>query len=316
MRELSAANDHLGDRSGLDRIWDEQGYLFFRGTLDPDIVRPFREEMVSVLTEHGVAAADGESPAWTGKTLENAQGISGELHNLGLAERFFELPAVQELFEQLLGEPASFVPIVEYRYTTPTTGVDASGFPPHQDGFFNPGIPFRICWVPLMTIDQNIGGLALVPGRHKAGYLHDPSREPKFPIPAGAIPDDAWHRTTYQAGDLLIMHRATPHSGLPNHSSGLRLTMDFRFTAASDPLPVVGEVRAVAPDSITVRLPDGSERAYAVDDTTYVRPRGKLAGSKGAAKVSRKELPDQFPVGERVMVAQDKGKAVLVRTPI
>ena len=37
----------------------------------------------------------------------------------------------------------------------------------HQDGVFNHGINFVTCWVPLMDIDQTIGGLAAVPGSHK-----------------------------------------------------------------------------------------------------------------------------------------------------
>ncbi|MCW2933068.1 MAG: phytanoyl-CoA dioxygenase family protein [Actinomycetia bacterium] len=52
-----------------------------------------------------------------------------------------------------MGEPISWIPGTEYRLNPPvaTLPEDLLGGR-HQDGFFNEGIPFRICWVPFADI--------------------------------------------------------------------------------------------------------------------------------------------------------------------
>lgn len=65
---------------------------------------------------------------------------------------------------------------------------------------------FVTCWIPLMDIDDEVRGLAVVPESHKSSlYPANAFNNPgiRGGIAKNTIPDDAWRRPRYHAGDLL-----------------------------------------------------------------------------------------------------------------
>ena len=182
-----------------------------------------------------------------------------------------------------MGEPISWVPSTEYE-----------------------GIPFRVCWVPFADIPASAGGLTIAPGVNKRGYLHDRNQPPKYPIPAGAIPDSDWARPdVYHRGDVVIFSEQTPHAGLPNQSDVFRLSMDIRFSRKADPQPVVGVLIAVGDGSIT--LDTGEEHVtLSVDERSYLR-------LKDGAQLPVAEMREFLPLGERMMAGRDGDRALVVR---
>src|SRR6266852_2497508 len=60
------------------------------------------------------------------------------------------------------------------------------------------GFPFRMCWIPLAQIDENVGGVILGEGMHRGPLLHDLNNPPLFQVPEGAVPESAWRRAVYQ----------------------------------------------------------------------------------------------------------------------
>jgi hypothetical protein len=90
-------------------------------------------------------------------------------------------------------------------------------------------------------------------------------------VPEGVIPADSWATTDYYPGDVLIIHPATPHGSTPNRSKRCRVTMDTRVQSANDPRILLGTVKAVAPDSITVDTEHLGERTFRVDTDTFIR---------------------------------------------
>jgi ectoine hydroxylase-related dioxygenase (phytanoyl-CoA dioxygenase family) len=230
-----------------------------------------------------------------------------EIYGSGTWEAFTANPRIHAFFEGVMGEPISWIPSTEYRLNPPVAE------PPddllggrHQDGFFNEGIPFRICWVPFADIPESAGGLAIAPGVNRRGYLHDRSQPPKYPIPAGAIKDSEWARPrVYHAGDVVIFSEATPHAGLPNQSGVFRLSMDIRFSAQAGPQPVVGVLSAVGAGTIT--LDTGQEQVtLTVDERSYLR-------LKDGAQLPVAQLQELLQVGERMMAGRDGDRALVVR---
>jgi hypothetical protein len=54
------------------------------------------------------------------------------------------------------------VPILGYRVAKPCADPHAERLEyVHRDGFFNPGIPFLNCWIPLVEMDADVGRLAV-----------------------------------------------------------------------------------------------------------------------------------------------------------
>jgi len=302
--QLRTADDLTGDRQALEDRMEADGYLFFRGALPQAAVTRLRESVLQVLRSHGFVD-DGDAGTWTGKDVAPFGTHPPELHDLALWQGFVADAGVNAFFEGLFGEAVWWVPIAQYRFTAPTPRGDAEPFAGrHQDGFYNESIPFRTAWIPLVDIDEEVGGLALVPGWHRRGWLHDLSNPPIYPIAAGTIPADAWHRSDYHPGDVVVFDRHTPHVGLPNRSDRLRLSIDVRAMPASGPLPIVGKITAVGDGNLTVRREDGEELTLVVDENTYIR-----------VEKGRRIALSELKVGTPALVAHEDGRAIVVRKP-
>ncbi|MDN5913586.1 MAG: phytanoyl-CoA dioxygenase family protein [Pseudonocardia sp.] len=308
MKELEVHNDLLDDHEAMEKQFREEGYLFFRGVLDPDAVEAVREKYFSILVEdYGVVDPGQDLPVWNGKDVSEFPIKVPEAYGSGTWEKFTSNPKIHAFFERVMGEPISWVPSTEYRLNPPAPEDPEDWVAGrHQDGFFNEGIPFRTCWVPFTDIDAECGGLTIAPGLNKLGYLHDRGAPPKYGIPADAIKESDWARPeAYHPGDVLIFGEDTPHAGLVNRSKVFRLSMDIRFSAKSDPQPVVGELSAFGAGWITIDTAGGPV-TLTVDDRSYLR-------LKDGAQLPVSEMEQFLQVGERMMAGRDGDRALVVR---
>ena len=317
MRELTVSNHLLGDPAGLEAAWERDGYWFFRDVLDKDAVGRLRGVYLDVLDELGVIEPDRiDAAVHNGASLDDFpirnDGTSGGDPLMARYPRngFVAEPAIQRFFTQLFGDEPFWVPNTEYHALPPRPDKEGRRFNfIHCDGPNNKGLPLKICWIPLVTIDEATGGLALAEGMHKP-RMNDFARPPQG-IADGAIPDDAWRRTTYQPGDLLMFSLETPHSGLANRSDRhFRLSMDIRGMPKSGNIPTVGTVAAIDPCAITIAADNGEHRTFRLDEDTFCRiTRGRLTGMPLALD----EIPQLVKVGDPVYVASDHGTATFIR---
>jgi hypothetical protein len=313
MGELKTHNHLLGDRAALDLAWEADGYWFFRDVLDRAAVGHLRAEFVAELERQGVIDPVGERPTdrsvrYNGASLANYPFRMEPLAARQPWRAFVADPAIDAFFQRLFGEPAFWVPVVEYRATPPAQDRDRPRFDGvHQDGPYSPGIPFRICWFPLAEIDADVGGLALVEGLTERVNRHPLVEGSNTSIPVSSLPAEGWRRTTYQAGDVLLMNLWTPHSGLSNVSDRFRLSMDHRVMARSDRCPLVGELVAIKPDSVSVSV-DGRVVTLRLEPDTYVR-------NDVGRKLSGEAIASFYQPGREVIVAFEGDKATVVRPP-
>jgi ectoine hydroxylase-related dioxygenase (phytanoyl-CoA dioxygenase family) len=312
MGELEVGNEDLELPARLRSRLDDDGYLFLRGVLDRDSVMWLRDAVVKVLEERGYVEPGNPNAIWTGKSLSDFGTHPAELHDSGLWQAFVARPAVTALFRKILGEEPRFMPWGQYRFTPPSSAPEPDPVKGrHQDGFYNQGLEFYTCWVPLVEIDESLGGLAVVP-RMNTDWIHDQDSPPSYPIPADAVPIDAWLREDYRPGDIVIFHHRTPHSGLPNGSADrIRLSIDFRVQPASWTAPYVGVITAVDPESISLACVDGEEVRIAIDDTTYLRSYAPV-GARGEGRVPRAEIAQHLKLGDRMYASVSSGRAVTV----
>jgi len=242
--EIEAADEWLDDRESLDAFYAEHGYLYLREVLDTNAVAELRKKVVDVLERHGIVSVDGPEPRWTG-TDPMKTSARAELDSSGHWEAFVEHPAIAACVERVMGDAPFYIGTAVYRFMAPTPSPPF----PHQDGFLLPGVPFMGFWIPLMDVDETLGGLTLADGSHKRGWLPkiDPAAamtdDPKvaqrgtFYIERDAVADDSWCRAvTYRAGDLLVLHPQLLHTGLANRTTDrVRLSIDIRAQRASAP---------------------------------------------------------------------------------
>jgi hypothetical protein len=266
------ANELVGDHEKLSESLEERGHLFFKGLLDRDAIDRCRADIRSLLLANGFVVDDPDCDVmWSGKYPEGEElqplGRLGrrisELDSLAAVYRDKGLlSALHDLFG---GEVFSWVEnpdrvrvVFQAGQSGDTGGGQKFSYatPGHQDGYHFP-VPFVTAWTPLMDMDVSAGGLALRAGSHKEGlhrhwwkgaeYLgvaENPRQASEFAALGGTAvagdvaPSDGektWLRSDYKTGDVLIFHPWMIHRGLPNVSSRLRISADFRFQRADEP---------------------------------------------------------------------------------
>jgi hypothetical protein len=322
---LNVSNHLLGNREALGQAWARDGYWYFKSVLDRELIARLRGVWIEYLQRVGLIdpgvnenryngsrslAQYLEPEAESRKTGVSLSHIS-EFNERNLHTLLTDNPQVNATMRQILGDDPFWLPIAEYRANPP--GYDPARnrlIYPHQDGFYSRGMPMKICWIPIDSVDEEVGGCAWVGGAHRGPILHDINNPPLFQIPPHLIPIEGWQRADYEPGDMVIFDLNTPHSGLTNISKDrFRMTMDIRVTEASGPTPTIGNLLRLTESQVTVAdARTGAERTYAVTPDTYVR-------STDGKKREGGDIPTTFKPGEQVIVnALDGVNATLVRS--
>jgi ectoine hydroxylase-related dioxygenase (phytanoyl-CoA dioxygenase family) len=83
-----------------------------------------------------------------------------------------------------------------------------------------------------------LGGLKLLPGSHREGLRRVQAAQGAGGISAVVDEDDPrWvGPADYHPGDVLLFHSLTVHTAPSNQGDRLRLSADFRFQSAADPM--------------------------------------------------------------------------------
>jgi Phytanoyl-CoA dioxygenase (PhyH) len=311
MRELNESTHLVGNRAALDAVWERDGYWFFRDVLDLHAVRHLREVFLAFLGEYGLISPEDPQAHYTGASLEGFPLRLDPLSQRKVWRSFVREPAIDSFFRRLLQDEPFWVPTVEYRATPPESQPSSLDAPErivflHQDGFYNKGVPFRICWIPLSDIDEQVGGLFLGEGMHRGLLLHDITKPPLYPVPPGAVPPDRMRRATYRPGDVLLMDLNTPHTGLTNLSNRFRLSMDIRIMGMRDHPPIIGVLKSVQRDAVELYGEDGRGGRFRIDERSYRR------GLDGK-EVSLDEFTAKFKVGDEVLVGTEGERVTIIR---
>lgn len=224
---------------------DEYGYLFFRGLAPAEEVLTVRRDVLEVLQEagwldprrelmEGIASPDKE-PTTEGKP--DYLPVYRKVLALPRFHNFPCLPALMGVMQHFLEGEVLVHPRRIGRITFP--GSVAWTTPAHQDFYYIRGaVETYSCWTPLGECPIELGGLAILPGSHKQGFLEHSAR---FPGAVGGhgLPIDeskvVWHTGDFGLGDALFFRSYTIHKALPNLTKDrLRLSTDNRYQRKED----------------------------------------------------------------------------------
>lgn len=307
--ELNCANDLLDDREALNAAWERDGYWFFRDVLDKQVIGRIRQTYIDYLLDMGVARMEGPSPRYNGADVTGMRLHTAltPLNDAKVHKLLHEAPTVNAFFAKLFGCDPFWVPFTMHRTNPPVSDRSGSRFDlVHEDGVYNDGLPFLICWVPIDDIDQEVGGVALLEGVHKGPCLHRRDGPNILPIKEEDVPGDKWRRADYKPGDVLIMGLHTPHSGLSNISADrFRMSLDTRIMPSSGKVPLVGTLTAVTPAGLKVQDACGVHE-LAFDSASFVR------GHYGD-RMPLDEIPDRYKPGKEVIIAFEGGRVLNMR---
>jgi 1-deoxypentalenic acid 11beta-hydroxylase len=237
--KLLESTEHLDSLKDLNNIFDEHGYLFLRGVLKG--IDEIKRDYVRILAEQGAVNSGNADPIWTGLSFDKIDDT--DLYQTASCTALFENTHNLRLFEKIFGEPVFVFKSPTVRYALPDDPEHVS--PAHQDYYFvRINTSFRTFWIPLMEIDETVGGLAIAPGAHRLGLFDHAEIDNVYSyvfkgrkqkgIPMNMIPHP-WLTADYRPGDLLVFHNLMIHWALPNRSDRIRLSIDNRCCPVDAP---------------------------------------------------------------------------------
>lgn len=269
LKTLQASNELLEDPAQLRDQIQAEGYLFFKRLFDPDAVMRLRKEMLTVIQDGGWLVAgtdpmDGIADV-SKRCTEGDPDYPGVYHQVYKLHSFHEAahhPNVMSVMAKIIDgtvfpHPSKIARIWFPQFTQHTT-------PIHQDFVhFQGSFETYTCWSPVGECPIELGGLAVLPGSHRAGKVLDHA----FSLGAGNLSVDTsehegyWHTIDYEPGDALIFPSLTLHKALPNVTEDrLRVSLDNRYQELGDP---VAEQMLQPHLSISAKAPLTWDEVYA-----------------------------------------------------
>ncbi|WP_158075681.1 phytanoyl-CoA dioxygenase family protein [Actinokineospora bangkokensis] len=282
----------------------EDGYVFLRGLLEPGPIRKTAHQVLAALQAEGWLSPDAE-PAEAellppARDFKNANFVPGYarvqkvegLHSLP------HQPALTAVLRALVGDDVFCHPRKVARLVWPTGMGTTPGLYVHQDFVVEGVADMFTTWVPFVDCPPELGGLAVLTGSQNQGVA------PRFDHVDQD--DDRWATTSYRVGDVLLFHCLTAHGALPNRTSRLRLSADYRWQSAATPVPA----DALRPHLFGA-LPDWDELSAGWAEPGWVTPPAgvrtveRTGGEAASVPPSRfVTVPEQSPTdGEHVVLA-------------
>jgi len=224
-------------RAALSR----DGYVLLRNLVPRAEVESVAREVRQVLTRAGVCQPDGVllDPSWSEK-----HPVFGQASRLVGFHRLPYGPQLRTFMRATFGERLYSLPTKILRAVGPSSTYTTSGRYAHCDFDFWQVDDMLTTWLPLQEIGPELGGLALLPGSQLGP-----------PHPLELLPDEPaeWATSRFLPGDVLVFHCLTFHAALPNRTPTVRLSGDFRWQAATTPVP----------KELINGIPDDGGEAYA-----------------------------------------------------
>lgn len=246
------STDLLDDPVALRARADETGYLFFKQRLPKDEVLALRAEMLAIVEKHGWRQPGQDAlgglidyDAINRLTEEEMHrtdvGVTAEAyHDTQKLERFHRLPhhpRLLEVYRALFGREVLVHPRHIARMITPHTCMVPT--PPHQDfPYIQGSTQTWTCWFPVGDCPRSLGGLTVLQGTHRKGYLPvQPARGAGgFAVPLCPT-ETHWVEGDYEAGDILTFNSHTVHKALRcQFKDRIRLSLDVRYQPIDEPV--------------------------------------------------------------------------------
>lgn len=239
IQKFIESNDIISNPNALHSRLRKEGYLFFRNLLPQEDVLNLQHRILKFCDEAGwiKKGTDWKDGLTNHKPLvEGEPGWEPVYEKLQKCEEFHRLklhPNVLKLMESLFEEKPFCLPCTIGRIAFPHDNERATA--PHQDWLYVQGSSYTLtCWAPVGDIPQEVGGLKILVGSHKTGFLVSHKAQGPGGNTVPIDPTLPWAATDYRAGDVLIFLPMTIHGALPNQTPDrLRLSMDFRYTGIS-----------------------------------------------------------------------------------
>jgi len=256
-------NHLLGDVDALREYFSKNGYLFFRGFLDRDLVGGANTELATELENLNCLRNGTEKMELKiGSSSESALSKEGEdfrgravydtgnqsesvlfqkemLEDTINCRELFNCRSLFEFFNHFFGEECV---TFDYKWVRAVPSAGFTGL--HFDSVYMGRGDTRIisCWIPLDDIDAEQGGLVVCNGSNHFTELiqtygaNDSGWYSNAPIEILEKYGGRWETTDFLRGDIVMFGMSTLHASTPNKTERYRLSCDLRFQPLSEPM--------------------------------------------------------------------------------
>jgi phytanoyl-CoA hydroxylase len=231
--------------------FDEQGYAILKGFFETSCVKAAWQEchvLVDQLTEK-LCAENKSDERFADQPIETRlihlyarypnetlRTFRPELHLAGFFGLFAH-PRLLEIATQILGPEIRLYPNYSVRPKLPEDKRTEVLW--HQDAGYTSAqadiLRMVNVWTPLVAVNEHNGCMQFVPGSHRQGVVPHEKEEHYLNISAAHIKpvEDRAIPLELDPGDVVIFSNLLFHRGLPNHSSHIRWSVDFRYQDAT-----------------------------------------------------------------------------------
>ncbi|HCV24833.1 MAG: mitomycin antibiotic biosynthesis protein [Gemmatimonadetes bacterium] len=223
-------------------FYKEHGYVVFPKALTDEDLEPLIQDHVAIVDEmardlHQAGkikdlCEDEDFHHRLARLADQCDEVDG-CPDIGFTRRrgtfeFLRNQNLVDLIEPFIGPEITWNPVSHVRPKMPRTDVHF-----HQDAVFTTQEAKDILqvtvWLPLGKATAENGCLQVQPGVHRQEivywtYSKDLPQTEKVLLPM-------------EKGDVLIMHKLTPHGSGPNNTDAVRWSMDLRYQKTGEPSP-------------------------------------------------------------------------------
>jgi hypothetical protein len=236
------SSDLLGQPGALRQRLAEEGFLFFRELLPVRAVAEVRAGVLEAIGHEGWLAGGSEpeerrpGAVVVREADDNWWPAYQKIQSLESFHRLAHEDRLVSLAGDLLGGAVLVHPRKIARVTFPGSEYPT---PPHQDYPFIQGTPDVLTfWLPLADCSRQDGALLVL---CRSQYTGLRPRQPTGGVGGMGVPvepheERAWASASYRPGDVLVFHSLTVHQAPPNNGERLRLSCDYRYQRAEDPV--------------------------------------------------------------------------------
>lgn len=272
MQSLRSSSDLIENGAAMRSRLAEDGYLYFPRFFDAKRIAQLRRDILRAIARYGWIR-QGTDPFDAipsqpvrfhlmegGRLLENSAGVQDHVtyykqvreaannyEGAGWRDGYIAIQRLESLHRQAY-EPR-LLSLMQTLFDDEDILVHGQRVPrivwpggkatePHQDYPHIQGTADTItAWLPLSDCSRELGGLRYLVGAHRKGAVLSHGADARRPGWADVSNDDPdWATADWKLGDLALHHSLTVHGALPNTSGRLRLSVDYRYQAAKEPV--------------------------------------------------------------------------------
>ena len=233
------------------RKFRDEGYLLLHDVLPSGEFQPLIQELAQVIDAKAteVQAAGRLRDLHRDKPFENRlhylcedaddpddvyRVIFGKRHKTAGLFKVWTLPPLLDLVEPLIGPEILAHP--QFNTRAKLAFLESSVGTFHQDGALlakeAEHTPMVNCWIPLVDVTMEMGGMQVISGSHKWGVIphQDEGRIMQEDLRTSDIVD-----CPVPLGGVLLFDKLTAHRALPNRTDKARWSLDLRYCDANAP---------------------------------------------------------------------------------